>query len=272
MDSNHPAAQAFDAIAPAFDTRFGAWLSVAAQRRAVRRALLDAFPDRGRILELGGGTGEDALWLDQNDFDVLLTDPAPAMIAAARPKLTETSIHTECIAAEDLDGFALHYLKSGGANFDGAFSNFAPLNCVADLKPVAQGLARLVKPGGRAMLVLFGTCSPAEVLVETLCGRPRQALRRRTRGPVHARLGGKHFTVTYHRANALKEAMTPWFRLESRRGIGIFVPPSAAEPWISRHPTLLQLCEILDRLIERPLAVLGDHVLYRFVRTEERIT
>ena len=31
-----PAAEAFDAIAEAFDDRFGSWLSVAAQRRAVR--------------------------------------------------------------------------------------------------------------------------------------------------------------------------------------------------------------------------------------------
>ena len=30
-----PAAAAFDAIAPAFDERYGAWESVAAQRRAV---------------------------------------------------------------------------------------------------------------------------------------------------------------------------------------------------------------------------------------------
>ena len=51
--------------------------------------------------------------------------------------------------------------------------------------------------------------------------------------------------------------------------IGLFVPPSAAEPWISRHPRLLGLLEALDRGLSRPLAMLGDHVLYRFVRTEE---
>jgi len=268
MTASRPAAQAFDTVAPMFDSRFGAWLSVAAQRRAVRRALLDAFPERGRILELGGGTGEDALWMDQNGFEVLLTDAAPAMIAAARTKLVATSIGAECVAAEDLDSYAQDYLQSGGPLFDGAFSNFAPLNCVTTLGPVAQGLARLIRPGGQAMLVLFGTCSPGDVIVETLRGRPGQALRRRASGPVPARLGGKHFTVTYHRSRALKEAMRPWFRLEACRGIGIFVPPSAAEPWISRHPQLLQLCETIDHILERPLAVLGDHVLYRFVRTE----
>jgi hypothetical protein len=59
----------------------------------------------------------------------------------------------------------------------------------------------------------------------------------------------------------------PWFKFESRQGIGIFVPPSAAEPWISGHPRLLAILEKLDRVVTRPLAPLGDHILYRFERT-----
>jgi hypothetical protein len=61
----------------------------------------------------------------------------------------------------------------------------------------------------------------------------------------------------------------PRFALESSEGVGIFVPPSAAEPWISGHPRLLGLLEAADRLAARPLAFLGDHILYRFVRTAE---
>jgi hypothetical protein len=50
-------------------------------------------------------------------------------------------------------------------------------------------------------------------------------------------------------------------------GIGVAVPPSAAEPWISEHPHLLAAMEMLDRGLARPLAALGDHVLYQFRRT-----
>ena len=118
------------------------------------------------------------------------------------------------------------------------------------------------------MLVLFGTLCPGEMLVEVLRGRPGQALRRFKHGPAPARLGGRDFTVTYHRAAAVAQAMQPWFIPAGRRGIGVFVPPSAAEPGISRHPMLLGILEALDRYTSRPLAPLGDHVLYRFVRTE----
>ena len=82
-----PAIQAFDAVAARFDTRFGAWRSVAAQRREVRALLDRAFPRGARVLEIGGGTGEDARWLAARGREVLLTDGAPSMVRIAREKL-----------------------------------------------------------------------------------------------------------------------------------------------------------------------------------------
>jgi hypothetical protein len=54
--------------------------------------------------------------------------------------------------------------------------------------------------------------------------------------------------------------------LRSRKAVGLFVPPSAAEPWISRHPRLLRAMEAADRVLGKRLPSLGDHVLYTFER------
>jgi SAM-dependent methyltransferase len=267
MPSLRPAALAFDAIAPSFDARFGTWRSVAAQRRAVRDALLRAFPERGHILEVGGGTGDDATFLAERGFDLFLTDPSPAMVAQASAKLAPLGGRAEVAAGEDLEDFAARHLAAGGARFDGVFSNFAPLNCVDDLRPVARGLEKLLKPGAAAMLVLFGTFCPGEMVVETLRGRPHQALRRCKRGTAPARLAKLDFHVVYHRRAEMERAFAPWFVLEKRLGIGVTVPPSAAEPWISQQPRLLAAMEAVDRGLARPLAMLGDHVLYQFRRT-----
>jgi SAM-dependent methyltransferase len=266
--SLRPAALAFDTVAPTFDSRFGAWSSVAAQRRAVRAALLQRFPSRGRLLEVGGGTGEDATFLAERGFDVLLTDPSPTMVKLAQKKLAPLGSAVEVTAGEEMEDFANRYLITKQPLFDGVFSNFAPLNCVVDLKPAARGLARLLKPGAAAMLVLFGTCCPAEMVVETLRGRPSQALRRLKSGSVPARLGKRDFQVVYHRNSEIVGAFAPWFVLEKRIGIGVAIPPSAAEPWVSRQPRLLAAMEKIDRILARPLALLGDHVLYQFRRTE----
>jgi hypothetical protein len=48
----------------------------------------------------------------------------------------------------------------------------------------------------------------------------------------------------------------------------VFVPPSGAEPAVSRFPRLLDALEALDRAFGRPLALLGDHVLLDFERTD----
>ena len=61
------------------------------------------------------------------------------------------------------------------APFDGAFSNFAALNCVTDLTPVGRGLAALVRPGGKVLLVIFGVCPPGEWVVQLLRGDLRAA-------------------------------------------------------------------------------------------------
>ena len=262
----HAAAHAFDAIAPDFDARFSHWLSVEAQRRAVRAALTAAFPPGARLIEIGGGTGEDALWMMRQGREVLMTDASPAMVRTASSKFGAGARATVA-AAEDFDELADRL--SGEPRFDGAYSVFAGLNCVEDLTPFARALGRMLRPGAALLLVLFGTCCPGEMIVESVRGRPRNALRRFRRGNVPASLGGREFVVRYHRRADLQRMLAPWFHLETRKGIGIFVPPSAAEPWISAHPRLLGILEGLDRFAARPLAALGDHVLYRFVRTSD---
>jgi SAM-dependent methyltransferase len=266
MQPSNPAALAFDAIAPQFDLRFGQWLSVAAQRRAVRAALLRVFPKGGHILELGGGTGEDAMFLTERGFKMFLTDPSPGMVSQARAKLAPFNAQAEVAAVEELEDFASRYLSAGGALFDGAFSNFAPLNCIVDLEPAARGLACLLKPGATAMLVLFGTLCPGEMVTEVFRGRPHQSLRRIKRGEIPAQIAERHFHIVYHRRAALLRAFSQWFEMEKRLGIGVTVPPSAAEPWISNHPRLLGFMEAIDRVVSRPMATFGDHVLYQFRR------
>ena len=254
------AAAAFDGIAEQFDERFGPWLSVAAQRRAVRRELLRIFPEGSHLLEIGGGTGEDAAWLSARGRSVRLTDASPAMVRVASRKLGDAA--TQLLPAESLGTLA-----DQGERFDGAFSNFAALNCVSDLEPVGRALAQLVRPGGSLALVVFGSFCPGEMAVELLRGRPRQMFRRLRRGAIPATLGGQSFSVTYHRRHRLVRACAPSFELVGSRAIGLFVPPSAAEPWISRHPHTLSLLESLDSRAGALAAPFGDHILYEFQRT-----
>jgi SAM-dependent methyltransferase len=245
---------------------------VAAQRRAVRRDLLQAFPEGSHVLELGGGTGEDALFLAAQGRKVFLTDGSPEMVFRAETKSRAAGlshlISCERLSLEELKSFATLRQTRGDPLFVGCFSNFASLNCVDDLSTVGRGLSMLLPAGARALLVVFGPFCPGEIATLLLKGRFRSAFRRLSRHPAPARVAGHTFTVSYPAPAVYARAFAPWFRLARIQGIGVLVPPSSAEPFISRFPRLLSVLEAGDRILSAPLALLGDHVLLDFVRTD----
>jgi hypothetical protein len=165
------------------------------------------------------------------------------------------------LANEDLDLLPRREL------FDGAFSNFSGLNCLLDLKPVAANLAELVSPGGNLLLCLWSRICVSEVLWYLLRGQPAKAGRRLS-GRATARIGELSISVSYPTVRAVRQAFSPWFALRGRRAVGLFVPPSYVEPWMSAHKKLLSIMEWLDtRCADWPiLRGIGDHVLLEFTR------
>jgi hypothetical protein len=99
--------------------------------------------------------------------------------------------------------------------FDGAFSNFSGLNCLADLKPVARDLAGLVKRGGRILLCLWSRVCWVEMLWYLFHGEPKKSVRRLSKVAT-ARLGDMTISVSYPSLRSLRDSFSPWFELRSR--------------------------------------------------------
>lgn len=260
------AATAFDRIAKSYDEVFTRSMIGRAQRKQVWAKLLAVFPPGQRVLELNCGTGEDARFLAKGNRSVVACDASPSMIDIARRRdLTEgrlANVEYLQLANEDLGLFL-----SREHSFDGAFSNFSGLNCVADLGPVATTLATLVRPGGRLLLCLWSRFCLAELIWYVLHGQPQKAVRRIS-GTATANVAGITIPVSYPTVRAVRRIFSPSFRLESRSAIGLFVPPSYVEQWIRKHKNFLAQMESLDRLFaEWPvLRGIGDHILLEFVR------
>jgi SAM-dependent methyltransferase len=259
------AGTAFDGVAASYDDVFTRSVIGRAQRNQVWRKLQTTFRAGERILELNCGTGEDARFLAQRGISVLACDASAVMIEVAegRGKLEAGSAEIEYrrLANEDLS------LLLQQVPFDGAFSNFSGLNCLADLRPVARNLAKLVKPGGRVVLCLWSRICVAEVAWFLAHGQIRKAFRR-LRGKARARVGGLTLEVFYPTVRGVRLMFAPWFRLESRTAIGLFVPPSYLEGLVHDHGKAFAFLEKLDRILSaRPIfRDAGDHVLLEFVR------
>lgn len=259
---------AFDAVAGVYDETFTNSLVGQAQRNTTWREIGRVFHPGQRILEINCGTGVDAVHLASRGVEVLACDASPRMIQIARARLTKTPplgraefrvLATEDIAALENDG-----------PFDGVLSNFAGLNCIRELSPVAHDLAGLLKPGAVAALCIFGRFSAWEVAWYLLHRKPRKAFRRLRTGPTEARLAaGVTAEVHYYSIRELVHLLAPEFRLIRRKGVGVAVPPSYLEPLARRFPGAIKVLERIDRSLGGwPIwRNLADHVLLTFERT-----
>lgn len=273
----------FDPLAPTYDadftdTQIGRWL-----RARVHERLSRHFGAGARVLELGCGTGEDALWLAERGVHIFATDASHAMLDIARAK----SAHLPNARFERLDLSQLP--GAGGAEqvrvlertqlamslpdamlFDGVFSNFGALNCLEDWRPLAAWLAAHIKPGGVAA---FGVMSPFclwEVGWHSAHGDVKTAFRR-------LRKGGAAFqptahtpalTIHYPTMRRLAHDFSPYFRRVYVDGLGLFLPPSDVYSVIEKRPRLLAALTALESRFARFAPALADHYWIEFHRLD----
>jgi ubiquinone/menaquinone biosynthesis C-methylase UbiE len=259
------AALVFDQMARDYDELFTRSMIGRAQRNAVWSVLLAVFPKGSHLLELNCGTGEDALFLARNGISVTACDASSQMIDVASSRLRQEAPGAP-ISFNHLSIERIRELRPA-ADFDGAFSNFSGLNCVADLERTAADLASLLQPGAPLLLCLSTRFCIWETLWYSLHGQFRKAFRRWP-GRATAQSGEHTIDVHYPTVQKLENLFSPFFVLRSFSGIGVTVPPSYVEPWIRKHPRLLNALRTIDeRLSLLPgFRILGDHMLLLFDR------
>ena len=144
-------ARAFDAAARDYDATWGTNPVALLFRWTFQERLLALFPRGARVVDLGCGTGDDALFLAAHGVRVGAIDVSPAMIAAAQAKADARGLSGSVSftrgSASELPGFA--------PSWDGAYSDFGPLNC-EDVSAVAARLATLLRPGAPVLFSVMG--------------------------------------------------------------------------------------------------------------------
>ena len=134
------------------------------QREFVR--LSDDGKVEGDVVDLGCGTGENAMLFASRGNRVLGIDAAPLAIAKAKAKARERRSTAEFLLADALD------LSSLRRTFDvatdcGLFHTFSD----RERKVFAHGLGRALRTGGRYFMLCFSDREPAD------WGGPRRVTR-----------------------------------------------------------------------------------------------
>ncbi len=269
-------ARAFTLAAPLFDADEARNPLARWTRRRSLATLDAAFAPGARVIEIGCGTGIEATHLAARGVHVVATDVAPGMIAALAAKLAPGGraaaladrITPRLLPAHRIGDLAAEY---GPGSFDGAYSSLGPLNCEPSLAPVAAGLARLIRPGGRLVFSLLNRYCLWETAWYLRARDPGRAFRRwggEAEGTARGDWQDIRFTCYYWTPGVTARAFAPHFRVVRRQGLPWLLPPLYLDGLVRRAPGLFRRLARLDRhwAAVWPAWALGDHLLVEFER------
>lgn len=214
--------RAFDRVAAEYDGPLGNNRLVQRMRERLWIALADRVPSGGRLLDLGCGTGLDAIHFARMGYAVLAIDTSSEMVERTRRRARAASL-TDRVRGAVLGIHELETLR--GERFDALYSDLGPLNCVPDLAAVSEAAAALLPPGGWLVASVIGRRCPWELAYYTLTGNLARARVRLGQGAMAVPLRGETIWTRYYTPREFYRAFRGDFARIDGRAMGLFVPP-----------------------------------------------
>jgi SAM-dependent methyltransferase len=257
----HETRDAFDSVACDYDGPRGNNALIQDMRREMWRWLDSTFTVPSRLLDLGCGTGLDAVRMARLGHLVTATDWSPLMAQRARKRVEQEGL-TERVQVVAVGGQDLQHLGAT-AGYDGIYSNLGPLNCVPDLTDVSRECARLLRPGGVLVFTVIGRICPWELAHYVLRRNWARASVRFARGMVPVRMNNHTIWTRYYGPRAFYRFFRPGFTLRHFRGVCVFAPPPYLTQVAEKYPRAYERLWRLDRRVSGwpVLRAMGDHFL-----------
>lgn len=252
---------AFDSVAADYDGVRGNNDLIQEMRSEMWRWLDATFFPGSRLIDLGCGTGLDAVRMARLGHRVTATDWSLQMVQRTSDRAEREHL-TDRVQAIGVGAHELDRLDGQGV-YDGAYSNLGPLNCVPDLGAVSRECARLVKPGGMLVFTVIGRICPWEIAHYLLKKRWVRAKLRFAGDVVPVSMNKHTIWTQYYGPREFYRAFESCFTLEHFRGLCIFAPPPYLT-WVrDKYPRWHDRLWRLDRRVAGwpMIRTMGDHFL-----------
>jgi ubiquinone/menaquinone biosynthesis C-methylase UbiE len=220
------------------------------------------------LLEIGCGTGSEAIQISKQVKGIVATDISEKMLDLLKTKVRAKRLDRKIIAAKarasEISSIK-DLLPDGRVRV--AYSFNGALNCESDIDKVPSELSRVVGEDGYFLCSIRNTLCLPEALSHSLVLQFDKMNTRKDQ-PTMVSVGGMDIPSFYHSPTRFAQLFRPHFRVRKMIGLPAFLPPAYLSNYYLQTGKARLILEKLEFVLgdRFPFNRVGDQTLFVFQR------
>lgn len=259
-------AEAFDSASEEYDfTIRRNFINTWIRQRSIQALLRQTKPN-DLLVEIGCGTGTEAILIAPHVSRIIATDISDKMLQILRLKIQARGLAEKILpvkAGASQISIVSEFVDGSGAAL--AYSFNGALNCEPQMGRFVSELSILLKKGGRFICSIRNTLCLSEAISHALVFQFGDMAPRKKQ-PIMVSVGGKDIPSVYYSPQNFARFFSPDFKLESQIALPGILPPAYLNDYYLKLRSKLAVLERLEPLLSArfPLNALGDQTLFIF--------
>jgi ubiquinone/menaquinone biosynthesis C-methylase UbiE len=258
-------AKAFDSASEEYDFTIGQNYINRFIRKVSIQTLLKYVKKEDVLLEVGCGTGKEAVTISKHVSKIYATDISDSMLRLLSLRIKSLSLDKKIIPIKMSASEVSNIARITEDKINVIYSFNGALNCEPNLNKFAFEAYSLLPEGGYLICSVRNILCISEMLIHGLIFQMKKATPRKVQ-PMMISVGGYDIPAMYYYPHRFIEYFKKYFTLVEMRALPVLVPPAYLSNYYVRLGRIRYVLEKLEKYLAGyfPLCMLGDQTLFVF--------